>query len=442
MVSKIDIDFETYLKNYYNQPYGRSRLADPRAKTDPLYKGASMTGLVYTTTAASLTFFDPVYSAEVALQGLTRDTSIFKLLPKTTYQQKGDSYQVIATETTENMYATTESGLIFTTETTTPTITDVDSIVPAVIHREWEDTTMAVELSKIQRNRGIMNPDLVKQYQTARFWDNIDQQLAGTYITPATNHGVDEPATTGAAAYIESIDRMLTTKSEGGTATYVSADTDGDVFWNTTGVAGTARYDRSAGVLWDCQIRLPTGGSAAAGEPYNILDELDDLMAAAKVYAKQPYNYIALMSPKALNKIQNEIDPKQRFLEGPADVTQTLGGVSSRPGVEGGKVSVSSLTICGVKVPCFESPYLMGTASSSWLWKNSKHTTGGVGNIYLINMDAMEIRILVPPTYESWPAYYDLADAPAFGNKHVLYTMMQLIAWNWQSHAKLAFIAS
>lgn len=439
MVSKIDIDFETYLKNYYSRPYGQGRLADPRAKTDPLYKGASMTGLTY---AAATAFFDPVYSAEVALQGLTRDTTLFKLLPKTTYQQKGDSYSVITAETTESQYATTESGLIFTTETTVPTVTDVDSIIPAVVHNEWEDTTMAVELSKIQKAKPTAGPELIKQYQTARFWDSIDRQLAGVYVTPATNHGVDEPATTGAAAYIESIDRMLTTKSEGGTATYVSANTDGNVFWNTTGIAGTARYDRAAGTAWDCQIRLPTGGSAAAGEAYNILDELDDLMAKAKVYAKQPYNYIALMSPKALNKVQNEIDPKQRFLEGPADVTQTINGISTRPGVEGGKVSVSSLTICGVKVPCFESPYLMGTASSAWLWLNSKHTTGGPGNIYLINMDAMEIRILVPPTYESWPAYYDLADAPAFGTKHVLYTMMQLIAWNWQSHAKLAFIAS
>jgi hypothetical protein len=442
MTSKIDVDFEQYLKNYYNRPYGQSRLADPRAKTDPLYKGATMTGLTY---VSATSWFDPVYSAEVALQGLTRSTSIFKLLPKTTYQQKGDSYQYIATENTSNMSATGESGLIFTTETTVPTITDIDSIVPSVVHHEWEDTTMATELSKIQRSRAVMNPDLQKTYETERFWNSIDMMLAGVFRVPAgtgVGHGVDAPATNGTYGEVESIDRMITCQAEVVSGTYVSLTTDGNIFWNNAGgPAGAGRYDRNGGTLWDAQVTLPVG-SVAAGVAYNILDELDDLMAKAKCYAKQPYNYIALMSPKAMNKIQNEIDPKQRYLEGPADVTQTIGGVSTRPGVEGGKVSVSSLTICGVKVPCFESPYLMGTASSNWLWLNTVHTTGGVGNIFLINMDAIEFRTLVPPTYETWPARYDIADAPAFGNKHVLYMMGQLIAWNWQSHAALKYIAS
>ena len=441
MVNKIDIDFEQYLQNYYNQPYGQGRLADPRAKSDPLYKGATMTGLTY---VSATSWFDPVYSAQVALDGLTRSTSIFKLLPKTTYQQRGDSLQVILAEKTESPYVTGESGLIFTTETTVPTITDYNSIIPAVVHTEWEDTIMATELSKIQRSRAVMNPDLQKQYETGLFWDHIDRQLAGVVNDPngtPNGFGCDMPATNGTYAQIECIDRICTNQAEQLGGTYLSAITDGDIYWNNTGLAGTARYDRDSGTGWDAQVTLPVG-SVTAGVAYNILDELDDLMATAKVYAKQPYNYIALMSPKALNKIQNEIDPKQRFLEGQSDVTQTIGGVTTRPGVEGGKVSVSSLTICGVKVPCFESPYLMGTADSSWVWKTSVHTTGGPGNIYLLNLDAIEFRMLVPPTYESWRAYYDLADAPAFGNKHVLYMMGQLIAWNWHSHAALKCIAS
>jgi hypothetical protein len=194
--------------------------------------------------------------------------------------------------------------------------------------------------------------------------------LAGVFRVPAgtgVGHGVDAPATNGTYGEVESIDRMITCQAEVVSGTYVSLTTDGNIFWNNAGgPAGAGRYDRNGGTLWDAQVTLPVG-SVAAGVAYNILDELDDLMAKAKCYAKQPYNYIALMSPKAMNKIQNEIDPKQRYLEGPADVTQTIGGVSTRPGVEGGKVSVSSLTICGVKVPCFESPYLMGTASSNWL---------------------------------------------------------------------------
>jgi hypothetical protein len=303
---------------------------------------------------------------------------------------------------------------------------------------------MATELSKIQKAKAVMNPDLQRTYETERFWNNVDMMLAGVFRAPTgggVGHGVDAPATNGTYQEIESIDRMITCQAEVVAGTYLSLTTDGNIYWNNVGTpAGAGRYDRNGGTLWDAQVTLPVG-SVTNGVAYNILDELDDLMAKAKVYAKQPYNYIALMSPKALNKIQNELDPKQRFLEGPADVTQTLGGVSTRPGVEGGKVSVSSLNICGVKVPCFESPYLMGTASSGWLWMNTKHTTGGPGNIYLINMDAMEFRTLVPITYETW-RNTDTSDAPGLGSRHILYMMGQLVARNWQSHAKLAFIAT
>jgi len=412
---------------------------------EELKKGATMTGLTY---VSATSWFDPVYSAQLALQGLTRDTSIFKLLRKTTYQTDGDSYQVIAADTSDTVLSTGESGVIFGTETTVPTITDVDSIIPAVTTKQWEDTVMAVELSKIQRSRTTMNPDQLREYFSLQFWDCIDRQLAGVFNDPdgtPTGHGADAPPTDGSShAQIECIDRMVCGSTEALDAnTYLSSGADGDIYWNDTGVAGTARYDRSAGTAWNAQLRLPiaAGGTAAAGCAYNILDELDDLMAAAKVYAKQPYNYIGLCSPKAMNKIQNEIDPKQRFLEGQTDVTQTINGVSTRPGVEGGKVSVSSLTICGVKIPFFESPYLMGTSSSSWIWLNSKHTTGGVGNIYLLNMDAIEFRTLVPVTYTTWPNYSE-SDAPGLGSRHLIYMMGQLIAKNWQSHAALKYIAS
>jgi hypothetical protein len=404
---------------------------------DPLVKGATMTGLTY---VSATTWFDPVYSSRVSLSGLTRANSLFAAVPKTTYQSEGDSYQVIATDSSANQLFTGESGAVFTTETDIPTITDVDSIIPAVYTMQWEDTEMARALSQIQRSRATLNPDQLREYMTEKFLDGLDQCIAGTFVN-ASVHGVDTPATVSSLATIESLDRMLSTKSESGATTYCSADTDGDIYWNNTGTAGIARYDRSGGTGWDCQIRLPSNGTAAAGEAYNILDELDDLMAAAKVYAKPPYNYVGFCSPKAMNKIQNEIDPKARFLEGPTDVVQTVNGVSTRPGVDGGKVSVSSLTICGVKVPFIEDPYLMGTATTSWLWKNSKHTTGGPGHIYLVNMDAIEFRTLIPITYKTWPNYSE-SDAPGLGNRHILYTMGQLICKNWASHAKLSYIAT
>ena len=431
--------FDKFIEGYY-------RGLGPRVDPDLAEIMKEDTRYNYTATP---TYFNAAYSAKVSLEALSRSTTLYKLLRKTSYLSEGDSFHYISTDAHTGLLPILTAGAIFGADTSIPAITDVDFIVPAVHTLQWEDTLVARELSKIQA-APVTDAEFIRQYMTEVFTNNIDQALAGVYLDPdaATyGHGVDTPASYTAAApgvaTIECIDRMLTTKSEGGTATYVSADTDGDIFWGPTNKTGTdtARIDRSGSTAWDCQIRLPTGGSAAAGEAYNILDELDDLMATALTYAPSDgKNYIGLCSPKALNKIQNELDPKQRFLEGAADVTQTINGVSTRPGVEGGKVSVASLTICGVKVPFFTSPYLQGTSASSWLWKNAKHTTGGPGNIYLINMDGMEFRTLIPITYETWPSHTEVQ--PGLGNRHILYTAGQLLVRNWASHAKLAFIAS
>jgi hypothetical protein len=133
-----------------------------------------------------------------------------------------------------------------------------------------------------------------------------------------------------------------------------------------------------------------------------------------------------------MNKIQDELDPKARFLEGEMGVTQTLNGISTRTGIEGGKLSVASLMISGVKVPFFQATYLDGTESTNWLWKNSVYTSGGVGNIYLINMDAIEFRTLIPITYKSLPNTTNNS-APGLGNINVLYMAGQLLARQWRA---------
>ena len=424
------IPFDKFLEDYYRRPLG------PRS--DPELEALMKEDTRFAYGATS--YFNPVYSAKISLEALTRSTNLFKLIRKTTFQSDGDSFHYIGTDSHTGMLHTGEAGAIFATDTSIPTIIDVDLIYPAVFTVQWEDTMVARELSKIQA-APVTDLETIRRYMTDAFLDALDAQLAGTYVS-ASVHGVDTPATDGSShQVIECIDRMLTNQAESGATTYCSLADDGDIYWNNTGTAGTARVDRSASTTWDCQVRLPTGGTAAAGEAYNILDELDDLMAVALNYAPSTErNYIGLCSPKAMNKIQNEIDPKQRFLEGPSEVTQTIGGVQTRPGVDGGKVSVASLTICGVKIPFFTCPYLQGTATTSWLWKNSKHTTGGPGNIYLINMDGLEFRTLIPITYETWPSHTEVQ--PGLGNRHIIYMAGQLLVRQWKSHAKLSFIAT
>jgi len=275
-------------------------------------------------------------------------------------------------------------------------------------------------------------------YCNTRYADRIDQQLAGVFLDPngtPSGHGVDCPATSTNAT-VESIDRMITNGTESGATNHVDTATDGDIYWNATNT-GSAKITRASDTFANAQIKLPT--TAATEEAYNILDELDDLMSTALVYAPTAErNYIGLCGPKALNKIQDELDPKQRFLEFPMDVYQTLEGVSTRPGALGGKFSVAALAICGVKVPFFTSPYLQGHADSSWLWKNAKYTTGGVGNIYLVNMDNIEIRHLIPITYTETPNYADWI----LGSRHSFFSAMQLLCRNFSCHAALKYIAA
>jgi len=393
------------------------------------------------TFSADTTWFDPVYLGKLMLQGLTRSTKAFRALTKTTYQEKGDSYQVIGTDVSEagqlaNILETTALYSAYDMVN----LVDHDAIYPAILKVDWVNTEIAAAMSTIQRSRGTPNLEQIRDYMSSLFLDRLDMQLCGVYrdfiaagagINPG--YGVDAAATSGAIADFESIDRMISNGTESGATNHVGTATDGDIFWNSTGIAGTAHYDRSAVTTADAQIKLPT--AAATEEAYNICDELDDLMAKCLVYAEEPYNYIAMMSPKAYNKIKAENDPKALITDY-TDARQTINGITSTPGVLGGKVQLSALRLSDIQVPIVTCPYLMGTSANAWLWMNSKYTTGGVGNIYLINQNDLEFRVLIPISYRSIPAEDSLQ------TKHTLYMAGQLIAKNFASHGALKYIAS
>jgi hypothetical protein len=417
--------------------YYSKMLPDPQVNSISALMKAT-TPLTY---SASTTWFDPVYLGRIYLEALTRSTKAFRALRKTTYQQEGDSLQYISTDSHEGLGAILESGALYSAYTN-PALADIDSIYPAIVKYDWVNTEVAAQLSQIQRSRSTPTLEQLREYASKKFWDAVDMMLAGVYVdfaaggngTNQGGYGVDAPATNGAnVALIESICRMITDGTESADGdVHVSAGTDGDFFWNSTGVAGTARFDRSTGA-GAATLRCPT--VAATEEAYNIGDELDDLMAKCLVYAEEPYNYMAMMSPKAYNKVKAENDPKELITDYSGAV-QSVNGISSTPGVAGGKIQLSALRLSDITVPIVTVPYLMGTASSSWLWKNTNYTTGGVGDIYLINQDNMEFRTLIPLTYRSIPAEDSLQ------TKHTLFMAGQLIAKNFKSHGALKYIAA
>jgi hypothetical protein len=427
------MNFQTFLKGYY-------KTMNPNWMHQyPVDELLSKADTIFGPTGTAA-WYDPVYSRDLMLESLTRDNTIFSLLQKTTFQQQGDSFKYIATDSATGFKdGIGEAGVIVNGTSSVPTPTDVDNIFPAVVELDWLDTEVGLALSAIQ-NEPVNNPEQIREYMGNYFIDKIEQALAGVAIS-STVHGVDTPAVDGGTskAAVECIDRMITDQTESGATNHVSAAGDGDIFWNEAG-SGTARIDRSASAAWDAQIKLPT--AAGTEENYDILSELDDLMAVAKKYRNGTGtpNYIGLCSDKAMNKIQNELDPKGRYLEGEISATKTLNGVTTRPGVEGGKIGVAGLQVCGVKIPFFQAKYLDGTAASSWVWANSVYS-GGVGNIYLMNLDGFEFRTLIPITYKKVPNTTNNS-APGLGNINVLYMAGQLLCRQWASHAALKYIAS
>lgn len=426
--------YAAQMKAYYNRM--------PTQPMDPMISALQKAD-VPMTFSTTTSWFDPLYLGKLTLNSLVRSKKAFSAIRKTTYATEGDSYQTIGSDVAaaSGPESILETATLYA-NTVTPTITDVDNIYPALFHVDWTNTDVAQAMSAMQRSRGTASLEDIRNYFSELFLTHLDMQICGTYTdfilggngTNQGGYGCDSPPTQAGAATFECLDNMVTSTAEGAGGTYLSAATDNDVFWNSTGTAGTIRFDRSAGA-GVAQVRLPTGGTAATGEAYNILDELDDLMTQCLVYAGDNPDYVAYMSPKAYNKIKAESDPKALIIDYTGS-TQAVNGVTSTPGVVGGKVQLSALRLADITVPIVTVPYLMGTSASGWLWKNAQHTTGGPGNIYLINQNALEFRTLVPITYRSVPA------ENALETKHTLWMAGQLIAKNWLSHGKLAYIAT
>jgi len=134
-----------------------------------------------------------------------------------------------------------------------------------------------------------------------------------------------------------------------------------------------------------------------------------------------------------LNKLEAEIDPKQRFLEKQVNVAATIGGISTRPGHEGG-FDVGAIVSCGVTIPMF--------TTNSVPTLNSKYATGtSVGHIYLIDLDGMYIRVDIPVTYLETGFGSEMLHQNFLRSRGMLFTLSQLVCTNFLSQAKLAWIA-
>jgi len=369
-------------------------------------------------------FYYNNYMAEVQYFGYMQ-SRIFPLLDKKPIQQALDSFKYTTAHGLLREGIGPGGATALFGAQTEPTVAVIDKII-SPIHKVTisRDIHSMIHERIDMARRGGTNWDWIKNDLTPKaFWDYYDMWLGG-YEIAANVHGADTPALT----HIECIDRMISSKAESGVATHVSAVTDGDIWWDGSG-AGVMAIDRSSATTWDAQIKLPT--TPGTNENYQILEEVDDLMAVAKKYSDNE-RYIALTTTAVANLIKDEMGTSQRYDGSDVKVAFGINGIQTYPGITAGR-DVQAIETCGIKVPLFTSDMLPTL--------NSVYTTAAAGSLYLIDLDAMFIRVDIPATYLETGFGVEMLHQDYARSRAMLFGLSQLVCTKFAPHAALKWIA-
>jgi len=366
-------------------------------------------------------YFEPVFSATVHMY-TERWSEVLKLLPKTTFLAEGDSMKYWETDLAGLTGVTTTSTPFASgSAESAPTIASIEEVEPAYVVDPWETSLMSRTRATWQIDPKL-NPQWIKRYHTENLPNQLDKMLTQTIDTPSSN----------ATSYnIESLDRIISRSSEAST-TYCSAATDPDLWWNTS----AAKIDRST----DTDDTF--GGGAGAGvdigsgsERVLTLDMIDDALAEAVPYSRRR-RYIAITGPKTLNEMQKLIDPKQRYLDVEMDVQYTMNGVQTREGRDTG-FSVAAYISNGIKIPFFTSRHVANETSDNR--SATVGTSNSIGNIYLVDLDNIELRVAIPITYLETPPHAMLT-GDVMKTRHMFLYSAQLFGKIYRAHASVKYL--
>ena len=370
-------------------------------------------------------YFEPKFSATV--QAYTdRASEVFKLLPKTTFIAEGDSLKYFETDLA-GLTGVSGSSTPFASGSaeSAPTIATLEEFEPAYVVDPWETSLMSRTRATWQADPK-MDPTWIKTYHAENLPNQLDAMLTKTIDTVA-NDG-------SSSLNIESIDRMVSCDNESST-TYCNAATDGDIYWGKSSVlidrdADTDNtFGGGAGTAGDA-ISLPTTGAARVLN----LDMIDDVVTAAAPYSSRK-RYIGITGPKTLNEMQKLIDPKQRFLDTPMDYQLTLNGVSTRKGAKTG-FTVGAYIAGGIEIPFFTTRHAANETSSN---RSATVTDADCGNIYIIDLDTIEMRTAIPITYLETPPVAMLT-GDVMKTRHMFLYAAQLLCTNFRSNAAVKYL--
>jgi len=361
-------------------------------------------------------YFDAAFSNEIE-EYVSRDSTLYRILRKETFQRVGDSWkffssdisatQEVASSSTPFASGSTESGPDFDT---------IEKIEPAWLVTPYE-TNFFSDITSQWQPYPNNNVAYIKKY-----FQDVTPNDYDIFMTD----DVDSART--AANRIESIDRLISDKTESGGTTFVSAATDGDIYYGKSSLV----IDRSDSdySYADAQVDLPDTADARVLD----LGMIDDVFADCLDYAGPNPEYIMLTGPRTLNEIAKLEDDKQRYI-GETEVQFTTNGVKTRSGIVAGQ-NVAAYKSNGYTIPIFTNKHISGENGNNL---TTKVDDADIGHIYLINMADMHIRIALPPMYTRTGPEQRLA-MDSFDDRHWILAGMQLVATKWQTHGAVKYL--
>ena len=339
-------------------------------------------------------YFNPIYG-RTAVNWLNMEADIWKLLRKTTYQALGGSVRIITAEAS-NFHGHLEAGTTLG-DTDIPTVQKVDYTDPAVMYNYWDASLLAKLKHNWEDTPGQSMEDFFKNYFAFQHPKNINQRLCYDTNTLAAGGGAHDN-------YIESIDRVCSDAAEELLLDAGDCDIHG--------------FDRSAS---EAEAYNDING----GTLRNLsLDLIDDMVADCKKYSERR-NFILLTDEIQLNKIESLEDVKRRYADTDKWKIDSINGVNTRRGEVAG-FAVSEYIASGIPIPIFTSQHV-------------HNESGGNGNIYLLDMDHIEIRVALPTVYISTEqGHFPLLDNMYF--KYMYLTVAQLIADKYSCHGAIKYL--